>query len=226
MSRDCPNGDWQSDPLFHVGDRAIPPGEALRPYAIARECADVIRLADRALDRGADAVRRFLSGEAWERPWGRGGCRPEMVLLEALFERERRLVTPHSPSRLDAVYAWRSLDLARRFRDEYRPDGVVWRCALVAGTASERDAALVVEAYETANLGRPTAQDLRRVAERAARYWQAQAPMALPEVLVHGTVAAEAIVDPGADHGSGSGEARSGSGRRVGTDDCARSSLR
>ncbi len=54
MSRLRPNGEWQSGPLFHVGDRALPPGEALRPYAIARECAEVIRLADRALDEGAD----------------------------------------------------------------------------------------------------------------------------------------------------------------------------
>lgn len=198
MGFPAPTDDRGSSSVFHVGDHRLAPGQALRPYAIARDCARVLGLADHALDGGADAVRRLLAGDACEHSSGGDGCRLEMVLLEAIFDRVRLRDAPGSPGRLDAVFAWPSLALARRFRDGYRPRGIIYRCA-VAGTAAERDAGLVVEAYEVADLRHPAARDLRRVADRARRYWQARRPMALPELLVHGVVVVEAIVELGAD---------------------------
>jgi hypothetical protein len=120
-----------------------------------------------------------------------------MVLLEAAFEQARMRTAPRLPSRLDAVYTWRNLGLAERFRAEYRPTGVVHRCALVAGTSLERDGALVVEAFEVTDLVAPSDEDLRRVEVRAARYWRGREPMALPELLVHGTVVVESVVGGG-----------------------------
>ena len=191
--------------LFHVAARAIPAGRTLRPYAVARPYPALLRLADHALGAGPDAVRRLLASEAWERRLGQGGgaYRAEMLLLEAIFERARLRAAPRRPSRLGAVFAWGSLALAARYRAAYRPDGVIHRCALVAGTTVERDAALVVEAFEVADLANPSEVDLQRVAERAVRYWRAEAPLALPEVLVRGTVVVEAAVEAG-------GEARPG----------------
>ena len=186
----------RSSPLFHVGIRGLAVGEILRPYAIGDECGALIWRVVRALDGGVDAIREILAGTDGSWPRGPEGCPPEMVLLEAVFERVRTRVAPESPNRLDAVFAWRGLPLARRFRDQYAPDRVVYRCVVVAGTAIERDGGLVVEAYESADLAQPSAEHLRRVEERAARYWRPVPPLAFPEMLVHGTVAVEAVVDP------------------------------
>ena len=183
--------------LFHVAARPIPSGLPLRPYAVAQRYPALLRSAGEALGAGPGAVRRLLAGEAWGRlgRQGAGDYRAEMVLLEAIFERARVEAAPLLPSRLEAVYAWGSLALAERYRAAYRPDGVIHRCALVAGTTVELDAALVVEAFEVADLANPSDADPQRVAERAVRYWRVQAPLALPEVLVRGTVVVEAVVD-------------------------------
>ncbi len=183
--------------LFHVADRAIPAGEAVRPYGIAREYPALLRLAGQALEVGPDAVRRLLSGRAWDDLRRHGGDRAEMVLMEAAFERARLLTAPQLPSRLDAVYAWGSLALAERFRAGYRPAGVIHCCTLIAGTAVERDAALVVRAFEVTDLANASAEALRQVEELAVQYWRAPALMAWPEVLIHGTAMVKAVAKAG-----------------------------
>jgi hypothetical protein len=117
-----------------------------------------------------------------------------MILLEALFERVRLAVAPRSSSRLNAIFAWRSLGLARRYRADYQPDGVVLRCILDTGTVEERDGAVVVEAFEIANLADPSPRDLRQVEGLAMRYWVAQAPMTFPELLIRGRVRVEGVI--------------------------------
>ncbi len=181
--------------LFHVANRPLAAGEAVRPYGIAREYPALLQLAGQALEADPDAVRRLLGGEAWDHLRRHGGDRAEMVLMEAAFERARLLTAPQMPSRLDAVYAWGSLALAQQFRAGYRPAGVIHRCTLIAGTAVERDAALVVNAFETPSLADASADALLQVEELAVRYWRASAPMAWPEVLIHGTVVAEAVME-------------------------------
>lgn len=180
--------------LFHVANRPLASGEAVHPYEIAREYPALLQLAGQALEAGPDAVRRLLGGEAWGHLRRHGGNRAKMVLMEAAFERARLLTAPQLPSRLDTVYAWGNLALAKRFRAGYRTAGVIHRCTLIAGTVVVRDAALVVAAFETTNLVDASADALCQVEELAVRYWQASAPMAWPEVLIHGTVVAEAVV--------------------------------
>jgi hypothetical protein len=189
-------GDEERSPvqLYHVTASPIPVGRVLLPYAVGRERATVLRLAVSALREGSEALALLLAGEAWERLRGEGDRVAEMILLEALFERARVAVVPRSLSRLGSVFAWRSLGLARRYRAEYLPGGVVLRCVLDAGTAEERDGALVVEAFETADLADPRLRDLRRVEALAVRYWVAQAPMAFPELLVRGRVRVEGVI--------------------------------
>ncbi len=181
--------------LFHVANRRLPAGETVRPYSIAREYADLLQLVGQALDAGPDALQTLVASAVWDQVQRHGGDRAAMILMEATFERVRLRTAPQLPSRLDAVYAWRGLDLAERFRAGYRPAGVIHRCALVSGTAVERDAALVVAAFETTDLRVASAEALQRVEEIATRYWQGSAPMAWPEVLVAGTVAVEAVVN-------------------------------
>lgn len=181
-------------PLYHIAANPIPVGKVLLPYAVGRERAAVLQLAASALWEGSDALARLLAGEAWQRLRGEDGYVAEMVLLEALFERVRVALVPRSPSRLGAVFAWESLDLARRYRTEYQPGGVILRCVLAAGTAEEHDGAILVEAFETADLADPRPQDLRRVEGLAVRYWAGRAPMAFPELLVRGRVRVEGVI--------------------------------
>ena len=181
-------------PLYHVSACLIPVGRVLLPYAVGRECATALRLAVSALGEGSEALALLLAGDAWKRLRGEGEHVAEMILLEALFERVRVAVAPRAPSRLNAVFAWRSLGLARRYRADYRPGGVVLRCVLDAGTSEERDGAVVVEAFETADLADPRPRDLRRVEALAVRYWVARAPMAFPELLVRGRVRVEGVI--------------------------------
>jgi len=189
-------GDWGDSrvPLYHVTASPIPAGRVLLPYAIGRERATVLRLAVSALGEGSEALALLLAGDVWEHLRREGDRVADMILLEALFERVRVAVVPRSPSRLGAVFAWGSLSLARRYRADYLPGGVVLRCILDAGTAEERDGAIVVEAFETADLADPRPRDLRRVEALAVRYWVAQAPMAFSELLVRGRVRVEGVI--------------------------------
>ena len=191
--------------LYHVAARPIPTGQVLRPYALGRDQAAVLRLAARAVGEGPEGLGRLLTRPEWGHLREEGGQRAEMVLLEAIFERARGSVAPSSPSRLGAVFAWASLALAERYRAEYRPGAVIHRCVLEAGTVEERDAALLVEAFETTDLGNPRPRGLRRAEGLAVRYWTAAEPMELPELLgsarvrVEGLVAAEGDADRPAD---------------------------
>ena len=73
---------------------------------------------------------------------------------------------------------------------------MIHRCKVISGRTVKRDGALVVEAYETANLANPDLDALHLVEERAVRYWREQPPFAFPEAFVHGTVVVEAHIDP------------------------------
>jgi hypothetical protein len=181
-------------PLFHVGATALPIGQVLRPYAIAEEHAALLRQAARALAEGPAAVDRILSGPEWTSLRGQPGQPAPMVLLEATFEHVRARIAPSFPSRLDAVFAWRSLGLARRFCLAHRRGGVIHRCEVVEGFAVERDGAFVVEAFETTDLTNPSPADLRLVEDLASRYWQGNGPMTFPEMLICGSVAVVEIV--------------------------------
>ena len=166
----------------------------LRPYAIARDHGDLLRHAVQAIGEGPEAVANLLAGTAWNRLTASGDSRAGMVLLEAAFERVRMRIAPDLPSRFEVVFAWSTMADAIHYHDAYQPSGVILRCTLVAGRSVERDGALVVEAFEEANLAQPQATDLPRAEEHAIRYWRGQAPMAHPEVLVEGTVLVEGIV--------------------------------
>jgi hypothetical protein len=179
--------------LFHVSAHPIPVGQILRPYALAREHHTLLRQSRSALADGFEAVEHLLDGVLRNLPSTPGRYRPEMVLLEAIFERVRRHVQPEAPSRLEVVFTWSTCSVAERFCAEYCPRAVIHRCALIEGMAVERDGALVVAAFDAFDQPGPLAGRLRGVEERAEQYWRAEGPMVFPEVLVRGIVRVEAI---------------------------------
>ncbi len=178
--------DWpRARALFHVARDSIPIGQHLRPYHIRTVYAPLLGAIGEALAAGTDAVARLLASAEWARLAERRAYIPELVLLEAIFERSRVQVAPTLPSRLDAVFGWRTLEVAQEFRTRYRPDGVIYRCAAVGDMATERDGALVAAGID---LARPLADELRAVERRAIRYWGGRESMALPEVLIEGAL--------------------------------------
>jgi hypothetical protein len=179
--------------LFHVGAHPIPVGQILRPYALAREHHSLLRQSWSALADGFEAVEHLLDGVLRNVPSTPGRYRPEMVLLEAIFERVRRNVRPEAPSRLEVVFTWGTRSVAERFCAEYYPGAVIHRCTLVEGMAVERGGALVVAAFEAFDQPGPLAGRLRGVEERAEQYWRAQEPMGFPELLVRGIVRVDAV---------------------------------
>ena len=200
MNRTDADAGASQDVLFHVAVPALAIGHVLSPYAFAQRSLDLLQQADRALEvGGGDAVAELVAGAAWTRLQDSGGYPVEMILLEAVFERVRRQATPDLPSRFGAVFAWRTLALANRYQVAYHPTGVIHSCRLVAGRRVERDGALLVEVFEHADLKHPQGADLRWVEEQAQRYWRGQHPMTFPEVLVHGTVVVEGIVEVSVD---------------------------
>ncbi|GAC1546744.1 MAG: hypothetical protein NVS2B7_22090 [Herpetosiphon sp.] len=82
------------------------------------------------------------------------------MFQEAVFEWMRLQISRAVPSRLTAVYAWRTLSLAEHFWAAYRPHGVIHRCVVVNGTAVSSDSALVAAGL---NLAVPLREELPRV---------------------------------------------------------------
>jgi len=107
------------------------------------------------------------------------------LVLEAVFEHARVRVNEALPSRADCAFAWRTLDVARRFAAQYVPGGTIYRCTVIDGIAIELDGGLLPPGID---LSRPVDQELPRVLERAGRYWRGEQPMTYPELLLTGTV--------------------------------------
>jgi hypothetical protein len=183
--------------LYHVSGTALPAGHVLQQYALARDCHEPLARISQARQSGLRAVVDLIASDVWHSLPNCGPYPRPMMLLEAVFEWMRVQSAPALPSRLAAVFAWETLALANRYRAAYRPGGVIHRGQLVSGRSATHDAALIVGAFEAADLITPTMRDVQLVEERAARYWRGLAPMALPEVLVHGDLVVESVIDPG-----------------------------
>lgn len=111
-----------------------------------------------------------------------------MVVLEAIFEHTRKKLASHLPSRLDCVFVWPTWEAAKRFRQEYIPEGVIHRC-LLQGEAVELDGGLVPPGINLSDLSHEAfASEFRATQLRAQKYWLAQESPELPELLVAGNV--------------------------------------
>lgn len=199
------SSDPESQVVFHVAAMPIEIGQAIRPYAITPESLVRLGLRHDTPTAGLDADRDLIDAALRFDGILAGVYGGAMVLLEAIFERVRLLTAPALPGRLGAVFGWSTPVLAKRYLTGYQPGGIIHRCRIVSGNRMERDGALVVEAFELANLANPEPGDLRLVEERAERYWLGRAPMAFPELIVHGTVVVEAHIDPADGQLSGPG---------------------
>jgi hypothetical protein len=132
--------------LFHVGERALPPGERLRPNAVPLLRAELVEAVQRALAGDAAATGLFLGADGRLLPALRDDPETVLVLVEAVFERERRRVAGDVLARDASLVAVR-LDLGGAFADEAgrlaeravrywsADDPIEWPELLVRGTA-------------------------------------------------------------------------------------------
>jgi hypothetical protein len=188
--------------FFHVGAGRIEPGAALHPYELVATHAEPFTLVRRALDRDPSARAALLTRTGRLRHRFRADPEMQLVILEAIFERVRARHAPTLSGRLDAVFLWPTLDLARDFRARFRPNGTIHRCRIVDGKPLTRDASLVVVGVDLAAV---LDDEARRVEQHAVRYWSSDTPIAYPEVLVHGTVVVVEAISPPLHAGEGAG---------------------
>jgi hypothetical protein len=112
-----------------------------------------------------------------------------MVVLEAIFEHTRKKFASYLPSRLDCVFVWPTLELAKKFREQYMPEGVIHRCCIMQGEAVELDGGLLPPGINLSDLSPEVfAAGLQATQLRAEKYWDAQEAPHLSELLVVGNV--------------------------------------
>lgn len=181
--------------VFQVGHQPLQPGILLRRYYMHQYIRSVTQI-QRVIDEGPAALTRDLSAPEWGRlnvNQGELGLDSDvlkmMIVLEAIFEGARTRIAPSLPSRMDCVFTWSSLELARRFRSQYAPEGTIHRCRVLEGSAVELDGGLLPPGINLADLS-PGAlsNEISSTRARAERYWRAGASPDFPELLVTGRV--------------------------------------
>jgi len=157
------------------------------------------------IEEGSSSLARFLSAREWQHidftdnaVGIEADAMKMMVVLEAIFEYTRTKLTSHLPSRLNCVFVWPTLELSKQFRHDYIPDGVIHRCCITQGDVVRLDGALLPPGIDLSNLSDEVfAAEFLATQLRAEKYWIAQEPPQLTELLVVGNVE---IVEINADH--------------------------
>jgi len=181
--------------VYHVGHMSLQPGEQLRRYYMHQH-AQLVTQVKSMIDDGDVAFVHYLSTPEWQDLTIKGKVVVQksddlkmMIVLEAIFEQVRAKLALSLPSRLDCVFAWRSLELARRFRIQYLPEGTIHSCRVIEGSAVELDGGLLPPGINLTDLSPEVlSNELLTTQARAEKYWKAQASPDFPELLVKGSV--------------------------------------
>jgi hypothetical protein len=193
------SGEWT---VFQVGRQPLQPGILLRRYYMHQYIRLVIQI-QRVIDEGPAALSRDLSAPKWERlnaDQGELGLDSDvlkmMIVLEAIFEGACTRIAPSLPSRINCVFTWSTLELARRFRSQYAPEGTIHRCRVLEGSAVELDGGLLPPGINVADLSPDALSDeLSSTRARAERYWKAGSAPDFPELLIIGSVEVVSLVN-------------------------------
>jgi hypothetical protein len=180
------------DELYHVSEAPLDERLVLAKYDFGKREGQRLGLMRAALQAGPESVRALLFTDRWLKAAGDDTIKATNVLLELILELARLRVAPHLPSRWECVFALRSVEDARAYRQTYRPTAHIYRCELASGDLLTFDMQLASRGID---LAAPIADELRRLEERAGFYWRQVGPMAAPELLTTGTVVVRGVVD-------------------------------
>jgi hypothetical protein len=180
---------------YRVDQRTIPPGTRLHRYYM-HQYAQFIDQMQSYIEAGSGSLARYLTASEWQqidlsdKTVGiESDVMKMMVVLEAIFEHTRRKIASHLPSRLDCVFIWPKLELAKNFRDQYIPEGVIHRCCITQGEAVELDGSLLPPGIHLSDLSHAMfSAEFQATQLRAEKYWVAQDVSNLSELLVVGNV--------------------------------------
>ena len=179
---------------FRVDQTTIPPGTRLHRYYM-HQYAPYIDQIRSILETGSASLAQHLTASEWQqldlsdRLLGLESAMTKMmVVLEAIFEHTREKLASHLPSRLDCVFVWPTLESAKKFQQQYFPEGVIHRC-IMEGQAVELDGGLLPPGINLSDLSVEVfSAELHAVQLRAEKYWTAQESTNLAELLVVGNV--------------------------------------
>jgi len=185
---------YEAITAFRVDHRALPSGTKLFRYYMY-QYAQLIDQMQSFIEAGSTSLAQYLTAVEWQQlDLNNNTVVLEstiikmMVVLEAIFDHARKKFASHLPSRLDCVFVWSTLESAKKFRQEYNPDGVIHRC-VIQGEAVELDGSLLPPGINLSNLSPDMLSDeFRKTQLRAEKYWKAQKPADLSELLVVGDV--------------------------------------
>jgi hypothetical protein len=180
---------------FRVDHRTIPSGTRLHRYYM-HQYGQFIGQTQSFIGAGSASIARHLKTSEWQqidlsdKTVGlESDVMKMMVVLEAIFEHTRKRFAASLPSRLDCVFVWPTLEVAKKFREQYIPKGVIHRCCIMQGEAVELDGGLLPPGINLSNLSPEVfSAEFQAIQLRAEKYWVAQESPDLPELLVVGDV--------------------------------------
>jgi hypothetical protein len=181
--------------VFRVDHRTIPSGTRLRRYYL-HQYKQLIDQTQPFIEEGALSLSEHLKTPGWQQldlSKELVGLESEvmkmMVVLEAIFEHNRKKLASHLPSRLDCAFVWPTLELAKKFREQFIPEGVIHRCCIMQGETVELDGSLLPPGIDLSDLSPEIfSAEFQAALLRAEKYWLAQESPKLPELLVVGNV--------------------------------------
>jgi len=180
---------------FRVDQRTMPSGTMLHRYYM-HQYAQYIGQMQPIIEAGSASLAQHLTASEWEQidlSDNTVGLESDvmkmMVVVEAIFEHTRKRFASNLPSRLDCVFVWPTLELAKAFRGQYLPEGVIHRCCIGQGEVVELDGSLLPPGINLSNLSPEFfSAEFRATQLRAEKYWTAQEVPNLSEFLVVGNV--------------------------------------
>lgn len=180
---------------FRVDHRTMPSGTMLRRYYM-HQYAPFIDQMQPFIETGSASLVQYLRASEWQqidlsdKTVGlESDVMKMMVVLEAIFEHSRKKFAVNLPSRLDCVFVWPTLELAKEFREQYMPEGVIHSCRIKQGEAVELDGSLVPPGIDLSDLSPEFfSAEFQATQLRAEKYWTAQEAPKLSELLVIGNV--------------------------------------
>jgi hypothetical protein len=179
---------------FRVDHETIPPGSKVRRYYLHKYRRFIDQMQS-FIEAGSTSLAQHLSTAEWQQLDLRdrqvnleSDVVKMMVVLEAIFENARKKFASNLPSRLDCVFVWSTLELAKKFRQQYFPEGVIHRCKIL-GEAVELDGGLLPPGINLSDLSLEIfSVEFEATRLRAKQYWTAQEAPNLAELLVVGDV--------------------------------------
>jgi hypothetical protein len=192
--------DFSDQMAYRIDHNPISRGELLKKYYLSEYSDFMVRIRE-CIERGLDNLIDFLVNPEWknlefeyEPVKINSDAIKMMIVLESIFEHVRRKINPSLPCRMDSIFVWPTLDVARTFKNEYIPGGVIHRCIIREGNGILLDGGLLPPGIDLSDLRKEYfTNEYYSTITRAEKYWRVSSEPTLPELLINGVVHIDGI---------------------------------